>query len=254
MDEPPFCLCIAGPNGSGKSTITKSLRNKHQLTNWIDPDVIAAETAATACSDVTPRISACAMIRARELRVLYAKGRQDFAFETVFSHGSNVAFLKILRALGYRVFLYFVCTESPQINVARVQQRVERGGHNVEPDKIFSRYVRSLECLELAITVAERTFLFDNSKQTTGVRNQMGRLVGDYHNVSITPELRLWAPVPSWTVWNAVNPLSAGWMFDGDPAIVEEAAFDICEGQDPIEAALAALDTQMAELRKVFQP
>jgi len=64
---------------------------------------------------------------------------------------------------GFRTYLYFVATEDPQINVSRVQHRVETGGHSVPPDKIVSRYARSLDLLSDAVTYANRAYIFDNS-------------------------------------------------------------------------------------------
>lgn len=59
--------------------------------------------------------------------------------------------------------MYFVATEDPEINVARVQHRVETGGHAVPHDKIVSRYARSLDLLSEAVTFANRAYIFDNS-------------------------------------------------------------------------------------------
>ena len=47
---------------------------------------------------------------------------------------------------GYKVYLYYVGTEDPLINVQRVQEiRVKEGGHNVPKNKIIDRYHRSME-------------------------------------------------------------------------------------------------------------
>ena len=60
-----------------------------------------------------------------------AERLESFGFETVFSHSSNVEFLEALRVLGYDIHLFFVCTESHEINIARVENRVALGGHDV---------------------------------------------------------------------------------------------------------------------------
>lgn len=56
-----------------------------------------------------------------------------------------------------------MATEDADINVSRVQYRVQIGGHPVAEDKIRSRYVRSLELLPQAVTYADRAYIFDNS-------------------------------------------------------------------------------------------
>ncbi len=66
-------------------------------------------------------------------------------------------------AAGYKVYLYFVSTESPEINKFRVQARKVQKGHDVPVDKIVSRYYRSLDLLydacQLAYQVSFLTIL-----------------------------------------------------------------------------------------------
>jgi predicted ABC-type ATPase len=88
------------------------------------------------------------------------------SFETVFSHKGKVEFVKRAKAAGYKVYLYFVSTESPEINVYRVKEvRVKEGGHDVPEDKIVSRYDRSMEFLYEAAQYCYQVYFFDNSKQ-----------------------------------------------------------------------------------------
>jgi predicted ABC-type ATPase len=87
----------------------------------------------------------------------------SFSFETVMSHPEKVDLLKIAQKCGFKTYLYFVATEDPEINVERVQIRVENGGHSVPEDKIRERYVRSLNLLSNAIEFTDRAYIFDNS-------------------------------------------------------------------------------------------
>jgi predicted ABC-type ATPase len=90
--------------------------------------------------------------------------RKKFSFETVFSHKSKLEIMRQAATAGYKVYLYFVCTESPEINKFRVKQvRVKEGGHDVPEDKIESRYFRSLELLFDAAQIAYQAYFFDNS-------------------------------------------------------------------------------------------
>jgi predicted ABC-type ATPase len=45
---------------------------------------------------------------------------QSFCFETVMSHKSKVELLKIAKSKGYKTYLYFVYTDSPELNITRV--------------------------------------------------------------------------------------------------------------------------------------
>lgn len=91
----------------------------------------------------------------------------SFTFETVMSHSSKIDFLQKAKACGYRTYLYFVTTEDADINVSRVSARVVKGGHSVDEVKIRERYDRTMSMLMDAIDVANRTYLFDNSKNLT---------------------------------------------------------------------------------------
>ncbi|MHC8354513.1 zeta toxin family protein [Pseudomonas sp. LB3P81] len=91
----------------------------------------------------------------------------SFTFETVMSHRSKVDFMKEAQAHGYRIYLYFVSTENPAINIDRVQIRVREGGHPVAPDKVRERYYKSLGLLPEAIAVSNRAYIFDNSGDST---------------------------------------------------------------------------------------
>lgn len=64
---------------------------------------------------------------------------------------------------SYRTYLYYVATDDPAINIARVRNRVKMGGHPVPEDKIVSRYERSLNLLVEALRYTNRAYIFDNS-------------------------------------------------------------------------------------------
>lgn len=95
-------------------------------------------------------------------RQLLASG-QSFTFESVLSDKRKLKELEAARQLGYRVYLYFVCTEDLEINIDRVANRVAKGGHPVPEENIRSRYGRTLENLLPAFLLADRAYLFDNS-------------------------------------------------------------------------------------------
>ncbi|PAU66673.1 hypothetical protein BZL41_00390 [Pseudomonas sp. PIC25] len=92
----------------------------------------------------------------------------SFTFETVMSSRDKIDLLKKAKKAGYRVYVYYVATVDPEINVARVAYRVSQGGHDVAPDKIRARYKRSLELLSEAILISNRAYIFDNSDEGKG--------------------------------------------------------------------------------------
>ncbi|MGN6494457.1 MAG: zeta toxin family protein [Agriterribacter sp.] len=104
-----------------------------------------------------------AQLLARYLREQMLKTRKRFTFETVFSHPSNLDIMRRASEAGYKVYLYFVSTESPEINKFRVRFRVIQKGHDVSDEKIEARYYRSLDLLYEAAELAYQCFFFDNS-------------------------------------------------------------------------------------------
>lgn len=105
-----------------------------------------------------------ASVAADFLRQKLLEKRVSFSFETVMSSSDKVALLEKAQSLGYRTYLYYIATDDPAINVARVKARVHLGGHDVPEDKIVSRYARSLDLLLPAVKHTHRAYLFDNSR------------------------------------------------------------------------------------------
>lgn len=97
------------------------------------------------------------------LRHQLLAARQSFTFETVMSHPSKLDLLRLAAEQGYHTYLYFIATETPAVNVGRVENRVSKGGHSVPTDKIVSRYQKTLQLLPEAIQLVDRAYLFDNS-------------------------------------------------------------------------------------------
>ena len=132
-------------------------------------------------------------------RELLSEGH-TFTFESVMSSDDKVDFMKEARAQGYRVYLYFVATDDPAINVDRVQRRVKQGGHPVPAKKVRERYVRSIGLMTEACGVAHRAYVFDNS----GTRHKLLVQVIDAHELEIES-----ATLPRWFVetelWRSFN-------------------------------------------------
>jgi predicted ABC-type ATPase len=97
------------------------------------------------------------------LRQEFIKAGKNFSFETVMSHKSKIKEIKEAVAAGYRIYLYYICTDSVIINQERVKTRVQKGGHTVSENKIQERYHNSLELLSEAIKLSYRSYFFDNS-------------------------------------------------------------------------------------------
>jgi predicted ABC-type ATPase len=153
---------IAGPNGAGKTTVTVRLRHDHWSdgVEYLNPDEIARDRFGS-WNDPAAVAKAATWATARREELLAQ--RAGIAFETVFSTEEKVEFLARAKDAGYFVRVFFIGTQDPTINAARVATRVMKGGHTVPIEKIISRYERSMDNLADAIEIADRVYVYDNS-------------------------------------------------------------------------------------------
>lgn len=158
----PVLLVIAGPNGAGKTTVTVRLRDDHWShgVEYLNPDDVA-QTRFGDWNSPRASLEAAEWTTARREELL--RQRAGIAFETVFSTPEKVDFLRRAKSSGYFVRVFFIGTEDPRINAARVAGRVMQGGHTVPIEKIISRYGKSMANLSAAIRLADRVYIFDNS-------------------------------------------------------------------------------------------
>lgn len=111
-----------------------------------------------------------AAIAADFIRFQLLKQGDTFTFETVLSHDSKLGFMQFAKGLGFKNYLYFVCTVDPAINLDRIARRVELKGHDVPDEKVVNRFYGSLALLESLIPLTHRTFLFDNSEENAEIK------------------------------------------------------------------------------------
>ncbi|MCC6645182.1 MAG: zeta toxin family protein [Polyangiaceae bacterium] len=185
----PVLLVIAGPNGAGKTTVTERLRRDHwsEGVEYLNPDEIARDMFGS-WDDPEAVMAAARWTAARREALLL--DRAGLAFETVFSAPDKLEFVRRAVAAGYFVRLFFVGTTSPTINAARVAQRVMLGGHTVPIEKIIARYTRSMASLSLAISIAHRVYVFDNSVDDLDARLCARSVEGRLRKV--------YGPLPTW--------------------------------------------------------
>lgn len=163
MAEKNTLLCpeirvFAGPNGSGKSTFTTP--------EWIVPPYINADEIQVRkhCDMMA------AAIEASQLREDAISEGRSFTFETVMSKERNLLLLEKAKRAGYFIKGYYILTQSPAINIARVQVRVHSGGHDVPTDKIISRYYESLALLPRLYDACDILHVYDNSEYNAPYR------------------------------------------------------------------------------------
>ncbi|WP_113654056.1 zeta toxin family protein [Pedobacter namyangjuensis] len=119
------------------------------------------------------------------IRHVLIQNKQSFSFETVFSHPSKLDLIDFAHQNNYKVYLYFIGTETPIMNLERVKDRVKKGGHAVEGDKVEKRYFLTMGLLADMIKKADETYLWDNS----GLKHKfIGKLkdgYGEFEQLSV---------------------------------------------------------------------
>lgn len=165
----PVLIILAGPNGSGKTTFASQLLN-HQWSKgclMLNADILAEDLGSWNNADCIKQAQEQIRIQLNES---LEKGT-SIIYETVFSHESKLGIIKTAREKGYFIRLFFICTESPEININRVAERVSKGGHTVPGDKVGTRYERALKYGAEALKLVQRGYMYDNSKAANETDN-----------------------------------------------------------------------------------
>jgi len=168
-------------NGAGKSTLAPHLlRDTLRIVEYVNADTIAEGLSAFAPENASFDAGRGMRGRLREL----AADRKDFAFETTLASRSYAVRLKELQKQGYRVSLVFLGLESVDLAIARVEERVRSGGHNISEDTIRRRYARGLKNLfELYIPIIDagsvRDTSFAQSVEIARYTKETGKVVFD---------------------------------------------------------------------------
>ena len=113
-----------------------------------------------------------------QIQLLASRG-SDFGVETTLAGVTYVSLLRKLRTQGYRIHLFFLWIPTVEIALARIADRVRRGGHGI-PEKVVRRrlhkgiqnlFTRYRPLLDLWV-------LFDNSEAEPQLiaREEVGEL------------------------------------------------------------------------------
>lgn len=160
MAAAPRIQVLAGVNGAGKSSIGGAALRAAGV-DYYDPDEQARKLRARGLS--VDEANARAWATGRALLERAVDRGWNFAFETTLGGNTIPRLLRDAARRGSDVFIWYVGLSSADLHVARVAQRVRKGGHDIPEEKIRERYERSrLNLIALLPTVAELR-LWDNS-------------------------------------------------------------------------------------------
>ena len=178
----PNLYIIAGSNGAGKTTFARKF-----LPDYVDClEFVNADLIASGLSPFSPERAA---IRAGRLMLerihLLADSRTDFGFETTLSGKGYVRLLHDLKDRKYQISLFFLWVNDIEIALARIADRVSRGGHNVPEEIVRRRFHRGLtNFFQLYRPLVDFWAIIDNSTSTPNMvafeKNNILKIVDTY--------------------------------------------------------------------------
>ncbi len=158
--DTPILVVLAGSKGAGKTTFYRRVLG--DLLPFVNADEIGR-----ALDPEAPQADPYAAARLADLvrRDLIAH-RRSFCMETVFSDpaGEKLQFLRTAQLAGYRVVFVWIRIDSVELSMARVQQRVDAGGHDVPDEKLVTRFDRTARNAREALTFVDLGLVLDNSE------------------------------------------------------------------------------------------
>lgn len=153
MLEEKVLYLIGGPNGSGKTTLAKELLDTYKDLKFMNADEVAAKRNLGMID--------AARIVLNDMTYTLEQG-QSFIWETTLSGTYHNKFIKLAHEANYKIIFSYVMLASPDQNIARVQQRVALGGHDVPADVLHRRYLKSVMNFKDVRDMADSWILYYN--------------------------------------------------------------------------------------------
>ncbi len=163
INSKPRILIIAGPNGAGKTTFAQEfLPNEANCPIFVNADLIAA--------GISPFSPESAAFRAGRIMLeeiyTHVRKQNSFAFETTLSGRSYARLIPLWQEHGYLVKLFFLQLDSAELAIARVQQRVRKGGHTIAEPVIRRRFISGSQNFHtLYKDLVDEWSLYENSAE-----------------------------------------------------------------------------------------
>ena len=94
--------------------------------------------------------------------------KASFAIETNLANRMLAARIPKWQAMGYRVTLIYLWVSSPELAIARVAERVRKGGHHIPEEVIRRRYKAGLQNFFTAYSPIVNAWSFFENRQNEG--------------------------------------------------------------------------------------
>lgn len=152
---------ISGCNGAGKTTFSADIL----LGTFNCKEFLNADKIAEGISPFNPEAAAipAGKILIDRIEIL-SRQKIDFGIETTLSGKIYKNVLERCKENGYSVWLIYLWLSSTELAKKRIELRVKKGGHHIQPDVTERRYARGLVNLfDVFMPVCDRWIVFDNS-------------------------------------------------------------------------------------------
>jgi len=166
---------VAGVNGCGKSSLTGVLRTEIDiLGKIIDVDKLAAcgGNLLEGGKKAVALIDACL-----EKEICFTQ-------ETTLSGRKTLDTVKRAIAKDYYIRLYYVGLDTLEESLLRIENRVKKGGHNINSDTVANRFEKRFEDLLAILPYCNEATFYDNdngfvtvAKYKNGELQPVGQLV-----------------------------------------------------------------------------
>lgn len=145
---------IAGVNGCGKSSLTGVLRTEiHNLGRIIDVDNITASCGGNAVEGGRQAIAIIDDCLEKDI---------CFTQETTLSGRKTLHTIKRAIEKGYYIRLYYVGLDTMEESLLRIENRVKKGGHNIDTEAVTRRFGKRFEDLLAVLPYCNEATFYDN--------------------------------------------------------------------------------------------
>lgn len=149
-----YYTIIGGVNGVGKSSFTGALKGtRTDLGVIVDVDQITAALGGNVLEGGKESI--------RRLENCLKKG-VSFTQETTLSGYRTERTARKARDLGYAVRLYYIGLDTAAESMARIENRVRRGGHSIPENDVERRFAGRWEAVEKVLPYCDTAEFYDN--------------------------------------------------------------------------------------------
>ncbi|HEX4591592.1 MAG TPA: zeta toxin family protein, partial [Gemmataceae bacterium] len=160
----PIVVILSGPNGAGKTTAAPTLlQGPFRVDAFVNADIIARGLGGMSPGETDFEAGRIMIERLDKL----GEAGANFAFETTLASKTLLPRVTKLKDRGYIFALLYVWVPSPEDSIARVQDRVRRGGHFVPDREVRRRHGRGLRnFFQLYRPIADVWRFYDNADPT----------------------------------------------------------------------------------------